>query len=269
MAESETIEARRERYVEYLTGAIRASATQPPQFGTGKPVSISEFRALYGADPFYSWLGLDSELLYTAHHAGAAMTSLYRKLGDGCQNLWRAIIRDQFGVDDEQAKWSYEIPKAGGRKTVRELDGYLDILEFPPSDALESFKAWLPKAKSQLGAKLNPRGAVFEVRQGYKSQDAKRAGGDVDNAGQIALQSCLPVLTVFSTQLPVPIARRYRANGWLILAGDLSDDPLTSTYAFSRDVMGFDLAEFLDGHVEQLRTETTRVFEGLLSHPEP
>lgn len=106
---------------------------------------------------------------------------------------------------------------------------------------------------------------MFEVRQGYKSQDAKRAGGDVDNAGQIALQSCLPVLSVFSTQLPLSISRRYRASGWLILAGVLNDDALTSTYAFARDVMGFDLAKFLDEHVTQLRAETTRVFEGLLS----
>lgn len=121
MIEIETLEARRQRYVAYLTDAIRASATQPPQFGTGKPVSLDAFHALYGADPFYSWLGLDSDLLYTAHHAGAAMTSLYRKLGDGCQSLWRAIIRDQFGVADAQANWKYEIPKAGGKKTIREL----------------------------------------------------------------------------------------------------------------------------------------------------
>jgi hypothetical protein len=262
---AEPDQERAERYLAYLTDAIRVSATQPPQFGTGKPVTFEQFKTLYGGDPFYSWLGLDSEYLYTAHHAGAAMTSLYRKLGDGCQNLFRAIIRDQFGVSDEQAKWSYTIPKPGGRKTTRELDGYIDILEFPESEALDRFRVWLGDAKEALRARLNPRGAVFEVRQGYKSQDAKRSTGDVDNAGQIALQSSLPVLAVFSRQLPTPIARRYHANGWLILSGDLDGDALSSTYAFSKLIMGFDLAAFLDSNVESLRTETLRVFEGLLT----
>lgn len=255
---------RAQRYLAYLTDAIKVSATQPPQFGTGKPVSLDQFRELYGSDPFYSWLGLDSEYLYTAHHAGAAMTSLYRKLGDGCQKLFRAIIRDEFGVDDEAAKWSYVIPKPGGKTTTRELDGYIDILEFPESEALGRFKIWLGDAKAKLEAKLNPRGAVFEVRQGYKSQDAKRSTGDVDNAGRIALQSCLPVLAVFSRQLPTSIARRYQTNGWLILSGDVTNDALSSTYGFSKEVMGFDLAGFLAGHVDELRAQTQRVFEGLL-----
>jgi len=196
------------------------------------------------------------------------MTSLYRKLGDGCQNLFRAIIRDQFRVDDHQARWAYEIPKAGGKKTTRELDGYIDILEFPESEALDRFKVWLGGAKARLDAKLSPRGAVFEVRQGYKSQDAKRSTGDVDNAGQIALQSCLPVLAVFSRQLPVQIARRYRSNGWLILSGEVADDPLASTYGFSKSVMGFDLAGFLSEHVQELRAQTERVFQGLLTESE-
>lgn len=262
MAEANT--ARDRRYLDYLINAIQAAATKPPQFGLGRAVTLKEFHEIYGEDPFYAWLGLDSEPLYRAHHAAAAMTSLYRKLGDGCQDLWTALIQDQFGVTRDQAQWKYEIPKPGGKVTTRVLDGYIDILEFPSSGPLDDFRTWLKDAKSTLGARLNPRGAVFEVRQGYKSQDAKRAGGDVDNAGQIALQSCLPVLTVFSRQLPVPIARRYRASGWLILAGELSDDPLSSTYAFSHEVMGFDLAGFFDANVNELRTETTRVFAALL-----
>lgn len=255
---------REERYLGYLIEAIQASAKKPPQLGTGRNVSLVEFRELYGADPFYSWLGLDSDLLYTAHRAGAAMTSLYRRLGDGCQEFWRAIIRDEFGVDDAQAKWTYSIPKGHGAETLRELDGHIDILDFPTSPALDRFKEWLPRARSRLGAKISPRGVVFEVRQGYKSQDAKRATGDVDNAGRIALQGCLPVLVVFSTQLPAQIARRYTANGWLLLRGSRTADDLESTYAFAERVLGFDLAALLEANAPALRRETERVFASLL-----
>lgn len=173
---TETNRARDERYLNYLLEAVRAAARKPPQFGTGKGVSIKEFKRLYGDDPFYAWIGLDSDLLYAAHKASATMTSLYRKLGDGCQDLWRAIIRDQFGVTDEGATWEYTVPTDKGLRK-RTLDGRIDVLDFPKSAALTRFqKQWLPKAKKKLGAKINPRGAVFEVRQGYKSQDAKRSG---------------------------------------------------------------------------------------------
>lgn len=208
MVANESVQQRETRYIDYLLDAIRAAAQKPPQFGTGRDVSLSDFTQLYGADPFYSWLGLDSELLYAAHKAGSAMTSFYRKLGDGCQELWRAIIREQFGVSEKQARWEYTIATdAGPRK--RTLDGYIDVLDFPETPALDRFRTtWLPSAKKKLGAAITPRGAVFEVRQGYKSQDAKRAGGDVDNAGRIVLQSCLPTLVVFSNQIPEAIVAR-------------------------------------------------------------
>lgn len=260
----ESSEQRDERYVTYLLGAIRQAARKPPQFGTGRDVSLAEFKALYGGDPFYAWIGFDSELLYTAHKAGAAMTSLYRKLGDGCQELWRAIIRDQFGVGDSDAKWEYTVPTARGPRR-RALDGRIDLLDFPKSDALERFERdWLPAAKKKLGAQINPRGAVFEVRQGYKSQDAKRASGDVDNAGRIALESSLPSLVVFSNQIPEQIVRRYATAGWLILRGTTVDEPLTSTFGFSSRVMGYDLAGLFEEKSEQLRDEIEAILVDVL-----
>jgi hypothetical protein len=261
---AESRQQREERYLNYLLDSIRVAARKPPQLGTRKDVSLEDFKRLYGADPFYAWIGFDSDLLYTAHKAGAAMTSLYRKLGDGCQDLWRAIIRDQFGVAEKDAKWEYTVPTDTGPRK-RTLDGRIDVLDFPESDALHRFQAdWLPRAKEKLGAKINPRGAVFEVRQGYKSQDAKRAGGDVDNAGRIALESSLPSLVVFSNQLPEQIARRYATAGWLILRGTTVDDSLQSTFAFAKDIMGFDLAGLLHESSARLRSETEAILAEVL-----
>ncbi|MCX6277959.1 MAG: hypothetical protein NT004_07665 [Bacteroidetes bacterium] len=39
-------------------------------------VSLSGFLKLYGSDPFYSWIGLDSSLMYAAHKAAGGMTSV-------------------------------------------------------------------------------------------------------------------------------------------------------------------------------------------------
>lgn len=260
----ETSKQREERYLNYLLDSIRAAARKPPQFGTGRDVSLDEFKGLYGDDPFYSWIGFDSELLYAAHKAGSAMTSLYRKLGDGCQELWRAIIRDQYGVGDKDASWEYTVPTARGpRKKI--LDGRIDVLDFPASKALERFqKDWLPAAKEKLGATITPRGTVFEVRQGYKSQDAQRASSDVDNAGRIALESNLPALVVFSNQIPEQIVRRYASAGWLILRGTTATDPMTSTFAFAKDIMGYDLAGLLKKNSTRLHKETEAILSEVL-----
>lgn len=52
--------------------------------------------------------------------------------------------------------------------------------------------------------------------------------------------------------------------GWLILRGTTAPDPLASTYAFSKDVMGFDLAEFLEKNQERLRLETEKILSQVL-----
>lgn len=45
------------------------------------------------------------------------------------------------------------------------------------------------------------KGAVFEVRQGYKSKDSKRQNADLDNATVAYSKSYLPVFTIFSSQI--------------------------------------------------------------------
>ena len=265
MPDQETGEQRSDRYAAYLIDALRAASQNLPKFGTGHDVTAEEFRQLYGDDPFYNWLGLDSDLLYMTHRAASSMTSLYRKLGDGCQNLFRAIIRDEFSIRDDQALWEYTVQTDRGPR-VRSLDGHIDVLDFPPTPALDRVREeWLPQAKARLGATISPRGVVFEVRQGYKSQDSKRSAGDVDNAGRIALQSLLPAVAVFSKQIPSTVVRKYEGAGFLVLRGIETDDPLESTFAFSEQVMGFDLAGLLSSRSNELRVETEHILSTILS----
>ena len=78
---------------------------------------------LYGNHAFYSWFGLNNPLVYAAHNAAGGMTSLYRQIGTGCEQLFRRLIRDQFKLMAVQAAWSFTITVPGrvGR-TVSSLD---------------------------------------------------------------------------------------------------------------------------------------------------
>lgn len=78
------------------------------------------------------------------------------------------------------------------------------------------------------------KGAVFEIRQGYKSKDSKRQNADIANAATAYSQGYLPVLVVLSEQIDNDIAERYENEKWLILRGHVGGSPLQSTYAFSK-----------------------------------
>lgn len=101
-----------DQYFELLARALRACATYTPRFGMGRKAgyTLDQFQALYGSDPFYGWVGLDSPLMYAAHKAAGGMTSIYRQLGIGCQWLFHRLLQDQLGLTAEQAAWRYEVP---------------------------------------------------------------------------------------------------------------------------------------------------------------
>src|SRR3954452_9039973 len=103
---------RDDRYFELLAASLRVCAHYKPKFGTGGDAGLTraQFQLRYGADPFYRWVGLDSPLIYAAHKAAGGMTSIYRQLGIGGERLFRQVIRDQLGLDAEQAQWTYTIP---------------------------------------------------------------------------------------------------------------------------------------------------------------
>jgi hypothetical protein len=87
-----------QRYLNLLLDPLDACARYQPKFGTedSTGVTLEQFKILYGEDPFYHWIGLDSDLMYAAHKAAGGMTSIYRQLGAGVDNLFRAIIKDSL-----------------------------------------------------------------------------------------------------------------------------------------------------------------------------
>jgi hypothetical protein len=97
------------KYLEIVTSAITVCEHYQPKFGQGRDVSLKEFRALYQADAFYAWFGLDSPLMYAAHKAAGGMTSIYRQIGIGCQYMLNQVIQDSLGLSEEDAKWTYKI----------------------------------------------------------------------------------------------------------------------------------------------------------------
>ena len=112
---------RDEKYLTLIRKAMAVCLDYKPHFGkgTGGGFTNEQFAAVYGADPFYSWFGLDSPLLYAAHKAAGGMTSVYRQIGIGCEWVFHVLLQDQLGLTAEEAAWSYEVPGGGGRGTRR------------------------------------------------------------------------------------------------------------------------------------------------------
>ncbi len=110
-------------YLRTLLEPIEVCATYRPKMGHGKGdgLSLADFQQLYGADPFYSWLGLDNPLMYAAHKAAGGMTSIYRQLGIGCERIFRLILQSQLELGPDQVVWSYTVPKGGGKTRTLSL----------------------------------------------------------------------------------------------------------------------------------------------------
>ncbi len=266
------MDARDATYLDLITDAIRVCAEYRPRFGHGREAgfTLAEFQELYRADPFYSWFGLDNPLLYTAHRAAGGMTSLYRQIGIGCQRLFNRIIRDSLNLNEEQANWSYNVPGAGGgAERTLSLDARIPTAALPAGPRGDAVRDWLGEAARRLGLSESVarglQGAVFEVRQGYKSKDSKRQNADVANAANAYAHQYLPVLALLSTQIDWDVADRYRRARWLLLVGNTSGSPWDSTYVFVRDVLGYDLAAFFERNSDSLRAAVDRVVRRLLS----
>jgi len=262
-----------DKYLEILIGPIRVCSRYRPKFGKGGKAGLTlrEFRQLYGSDPFYSWFGLDHPLVYAAHKAAGGITSVYRQIGIGVERLFREILKDTLFISDQDVQWSYSVDAPGGRKRTLSLDARIPLERVKDTVALARVTDWISRVAADLGVERSVRaslqGAVFEVRQGYKSKDSKRQNADIANAATAYTKGYLPCVVVLSAQIDEDIQLRYRNEKWGLLTGHpgARDDILSSTYAFMESVIGYDLAGFFERNSETLRSEVENVLNHLLA----
>lgn len=219
-----------------MAKALRVCARYKPMFGQGRVggLNLNQFRETYGADPFYSWIGLDSPMMYAAHKAAGGMTSIYRQIGIGGQWVFNRVLQKTLNITPEQAAWTYQVPNAEGGTRSLSLDGRIELTDVANADARRRVKAWMKDSlrrvhvdpRSQNAPK---RGVVFEVRQGYKSMDSKRQNADLANAAHAFVEGYLPSVTLLSTQIDATLITRYTQARWLILTGTTAGTPTTST----------------------------------------
>ncbi len=256
-----------EPYLNIIVGHITTCKAYKPAFGQGKPVSLEAFQLLYGTDPFYSWFGLNDPLVYAAHRAAGGITSVYRQIGLGSEVLFRQILQDQLGLTTAQIAWSY-MSMSEGRSRRLSLDARVNLDDIQDNAKRHGIASWLREAAQRLDVAPEIaavlKGAVFEVRQGYKSKDSKRQNADLMNAATAYSQGYLPVLLVLSTQIDSDIVERYTHAKWLILHGDLTTSPYLSTYAFVEQIVGYDWAGFFHRNAKALQTIIADILKALL-----
>lgn len=260
------------RYLKLLVDPIRVCAKYRPRMGQGANagLALEAFQELYRADPFYSWYGLDSPMMYAAHKAAGGMTSVYRQIGIGAERLFRQLLQDCLGLSALQSEWSYETSSVPGKVRTLRLDGRIELADIPDAQKRTIVHDWINAAADDLGVASEIRnslkGVVFEVRQGYKSKDSKRQNADIANASTAYTRAYLPCLVVLSTQIDGDIVVRYRSAQWALLTGSVATaSAIRSTYAFVRDVIGFELAGFFERNANALQAEVTSVLHALLS----
>ena len=257
------------KYLGILLNPVAKCIDYKPKFGKGKKAATAaDFRSLYGDDLLYHWVGLDSTEMYAAHKAAGGMTSVYRQLGIGCERLFRHALMDSFGLTKENLEWSFEYERAKGKIGKRSLDARVLLEDIEDLIARERLRAWLNRAARHL--KLSDRkarelrGAVFEVRQGYKSADSKRQTADLIFGSNASDRDFLPVVAVVSRQVSEAVVKRYESNTMLVLLGTVSDNDVESTYSFCKNVVGYDLAGFFERNTTHIRTKITSIVSGLM-----
>lgn len=256
------------QYLEIILRRLRVSADYLPKLGQGRAISLSAFQAMYQADAFYSWFGLDHPMIYAAHKAAGGITSIYRQIGIGCEALFRQVLIDHLSLSEEAVKWSYAISTAQGDRRLA-LDARIPMAQIQDERKKQAVVKWVLEAADSLDidtqVKHALKGAVFEIRQGYKSKDSKRQNADIANAAAAYKTAYLPVVVLLSTQIDEDIAARYSAAGLLLLYGKTTGTTLNSTYRFSQNVIGYDLAAFFERNTETLRAQVAEIVQTLLA----
>ncbi|MEQ7420228.1 hypothetical protein ABQE70_11655 [Xanthomonas campestris pv. campestris] len=260
-------------YLALVVNPIKVCAVYRPKFGQGAKgggLTLEQFQALYRSDAFYSWFGLDNPLMYAAHKAAGGMTSVYRQIGIGCETLFRTILRDAFDLTDDEVRWSYDIPTTAGKTRTLHLDGRITLDTITDPKKRGRFHQWMRDCADGVGVAPNVfdslTGAVFEVRQGYKSKDSKRQNADIANASTAYVNGYLPCASILSNQIDGDVLVRYKAAKWAVLTGVVNtNSPGASTYDFMKDIVGYDFAGFFERNRETLRDEIDKVLNALLA----
>jgi hypothetical protein len=257
-------------YRDILLIPLRECSSYRPVFGLqgGEGIDLAQFRTLYGADPLYRWIGLDSHLMYAAHKAAGGMTSIYRQLGIGCERLLRRIVQDCMDLSDEQVAWSYKYDKGDGGQGTHTLDLHIRAQDIRCSHIRQQFLEWLRRSAHSIGVPeeraAQLEGAAFEIRQGYKSADSKRQNADLRFGMRAYIDAnLLPVIAIVSTQASDVVCRRYSDARLLVLRGTLTGE--ASTFEFYREVVGYNLADFFNRNTDILRVEFERIIARLLT----
>jgi len=258
------------RYLSILLNPLDECARHKPAFGRNdsEGVDIEQFREMYGNDPLYHWVGLDSDLMYAAHKAAGGMTSIYRQLGIGCERLLRKIIQDEYELDDTQVAWSYTYDKGNGALATHTLDACIKTNDIRNREKRELFSDWLIATAHSMDysdSNINTlNGAVFEIRQGYKSADSKRQNADLRFGMRARTDdSLLPVIVIVSTQVNKAVFQRYHDQRLYMMLGVLKGD--NSTYRFFSDVIGYDLAGFFQRNSTTIKKRFEAIIKQLLA----
>jgi len=259
-------------YLAYVVDAIRVCAEYRPKLGHGSDTgySLAEFQTIYRSDPFYNWVGLDNPLMYAAHKAAGGMTSIYRQIGIGCENLFRRVLQDSLALSEDDIKWSYTVRKGRGKTRTLYLDARIPTNSVTDTMRRKAIQQWIADCAADLEISdriaATLQGVVFEVRQGYKSKDSKRQNADIANAATAYTKAYLPCVAILSLQIDDDIALRYRNEKWALLTGSIKEaSPRKSLYSFMRTIIGYDLAAFFQRHSDTLKTEVNTVLTKLLS----
>lgn len=139
-------------YLNILLTPIRVCANYKPKLGqgSGPGLTLQDFRAIYGSDPFYSWFGLDNPLLYAAHKAAGGMTSIYRQIGMGCERLFRKILQDELQLSVADSTWSYGVPGSAAKERTLSLDARIPLDSVQNSGKKKAIRMWMVDAANDL-----------------------------------------------------------------------------------------------------------------------
>jgi hypothetical protein len=257
------------KYLDIFLSPLYVCSDYLPAFGTrgGEGLSLNDFQKLYGEDEFYSWIGLDSPLMYAAHKASGGITSIYRQIGVASERLLREIIKDKLFLSQEEVEWKYEYNKTKTQTAVHILDARISLKDLKDPTQKENFNNWLEKARltSHGDFTIKLDGAIFEIRQGYKSADSKRQNADLRFGARSYQVGHIPVVIVLSSQVSETVICRYRDAGMLVLTGVHSNNPTVSTFAFFKDVIGYSLEDFFMRNSTTIKAVIHSLIEKLLS----